>query len=243
MASEEKLMAKKPPLSFVGVANAEPERRTISDDIFDSIHTEIIAMRLTPGTKLSEVEIARQFDVSRQPVREAFFRLSNLNLLKVRPQRATVVCKISRKEISDARFIRAAVEVELARLACEKFGPDHEADFINNLQDQKQAVDANDFDSFHALDGQFHQLFGKIADREGAYRIIAEYKTPVDRLCALSLSRRNEFENVYLDHVKMFDLLKEADQDGLITLLREHFSRLDATIAEVSKSHAAYFEA
>ena len=243
MASEEKLTAQKPPLSFVGVANAGPERRTISDDIFDSIHAEIIAMRLTPGTKLSEVEIARQFEVSRQPVREAFFRLSNLNLLKVRPQRATVVCKISRSEISDARFIRTAVEVEVARLACDKFEPAHEADFIENLSEQEHAVNANDFDTFHALDGQFHQLFGKIAGREGAYRIIAEYKSPVDRLCALSLSRRNEFKNVFLDHQNLFACLKQSDPDGLVALLRKHFSRLDATIAEVSKSHAAYFEA
>ena len=67
------------------------DRRTNADDVFDYLHEQINLLKLLPGTRISEVEIADRFDVSRQPVREAFIRLSNLGLLLVRPQRATVV--------------------------------------------------------------------------------------------------------------------------------------------------------
>ena len=51
------------------------ERRTTVDCVFERLHADIINLNLLPGAKLSEVEVARQMDVSRQPVREAFIRL------------------------------------------------------------------------------------------------------------------------------------------------------------------------
>ncbi len=242
MAGSEKKSVAKQQYNFANSSGFGFSRRTNADDIFDRIYSEIISMRLEPGTKISEIDISRQFDVSRQPVREAFIRLNNMNLLLVRPQKATIVRKISRKDIVDARFVRAAVEVEVARLACEKFEPRHEADFEANLKLQKQAVDSNSFDAFHSLDGEFHKLLCSTAERESAYRIITESRTPVDRLCALSLARRTEFEDVYLDHVKIYGFLKRKDEAGLIAILRKHLARIDATIADVSKTHAEYFE-
>ena len=63
------------------------ERRTTADVVFEQLHREIASLTLLPGTKLSEAEVARRFGVSRQPVREAFSRLGNLELLLVRPQK------------------------------------------------------------------------------------------------------------------------------------------------------------
>ena len=36
--------------------------------VFDQLHDEIVSLKLLPGTKLSEVDVARRFGVSRQPV-------------------------------------------------------------------------------------------------------------------------------------------------------------------------------
>jgi len=80
------------------------ERRTTADVVFEHLQQEITSLELRPGTKLSEVDVARRFDVSRQPVREAFSRLSNLDLLLVRPQRATVVRGFSGIKVRPIRY-------------------------------------------------------------------------------------------------------------------------------------------
>ena len=98
-------------------------RRTTAADIFDLLHGQITSFSLAPGTKISEVEIAKQFDVSRGPVREAFIRLANLDLLMVRPQKATVVRRFSSKKIQRARFVRLAIECEVLRRACADADP------------------------------------------------------------------------------------------------------------------------
>ena len=226
----------------LGEQSISLSRRTVTDEIFDKIYSEIISLRLMPGTKLSEIEIAKQFDVSRQPVREAFIRLSNMNLLLVRPQRATIVRKLSHKEIAGARFIRTAIEVEVVRIACKKYSQANQAEFEKNIASQKKTVDDNDFQAFRKLDEEFHKLLCNAAGQQLAYSAISHSKAQIDRLCSISLSRRTEFEQVYLDHCEIFELLKKRDVENLTALIRKHLSRIDATIEEASRSNIEFFE-
>ena len=64
---------------------------TTTDRIFDELYQRIITLDLPPGARMSEAEVSRALGVSRQPVRDAFWRLSKLGFLTVRPQRATTV--------------------------------------------------------------------------------------------------------------------------------------------------------
>ena len=115
-------------------------RRSAADEVFNKLHGDIVSLRLLPGTKLSESEIAKQCDVSRQPVREAFIRLNNKGLLTVRPQKATLVRKISIREILNARFIRTAVEVEVVRKACSSAVDVNFEQIDINLKEQSHAA-------------------------------------------------------------------------------------------------------
>ena len=82
------------------------QRRTTTDLVFEKLHEEIATLAILPGAKLSEADIAQRFGVSRQPVRDAFNRLENLDLLLIRPQRATEVRGFSLERVAHARFIR-----------------------------------------------------------------------------------------------------------------------------------------
>ena len=66
-------------------------RRTTTDAVYEKLHEEIVTLEILPGTKLSEAEVARRFGVSRQPVRNAFTKLGNDELLLLRPQKTTKV--------------------------------------------------------------------------------------------------------------------------------------------------------
>lgn len=217
-------------------------RRTTSDDIFDEIHSAINTLQIIPGTKLSEVEIARQFDVSRQPVREAFIRLSNIGLLMIRPQRATIVRKISLSEVAQARFVRTAIEVDVAKLAIRKFETAHEAWFDKNLDLQSQMIASGDVTKFGEVDSRFHELFCIVAGVPDVFHDIQEQKSKVDRLCMLSLADLKECQAVYEEHKLMFADLKAGNADGLVEKVRAHMSRLDATIEAVAKTNSEYFD-
>ena len=218
------------------------QRRTTADVVFDYLHEEIASLRLLPGTKLSESEVAKRFNVSRQPVRDAFNRLENLDLLLIRPQRATEVRRFSLKRISHTRFIRLAVELEVIRNACLIWDEKCIELLEDNLQQQHQSVIDGQQDQFHRLDYLFHKLICELGDCPMAFDTIEGCKKKVTRLCVLSLDRKNEFADLLDDHRQIADALKFKSVEKATAATRHHLARLDDTIRDIYAKHSEYFE-
>ncbi len=218
------------------------ERTTSSDVVFDTLFGQITRLELLPGTKISETDVAKSFGFSRQPVREAFTRLANLNLLLVRPQRATIVRPFSRQLIANARFVRTAVELEVVRSAAGTRDKSVDAALKANLRDQADAITAENVGTFHELDYQFHKLLCASARQSFAFDIIAENKAQVDRLCMLALTSKEAMEVLYDDHQALLQALFGGDAQAADRVLRLHLDRLTPTIEAIYTTHKAYFD-
>ena len=218
------------------------ERRTTTDVVCDQLHEDIVSLKLLPGTKLSEVEVARRFGVSRQPVRDAFNRLGHLDLLLIRPQKATEVRGFSMERIGHARFVRLAVELEVIRHACSIWNDALAEILERNLEQQQQSIDRGDTETFHALDYQFHKLICELGGCPLAFETIDECKRKVDRLCMLSLGKENESAILLEDHRLLAAALGNGTVEDATIIARKHLNRLDDTIADIHRTHAEYFE-
>ena len=218
------------------------ECRTSADVVFDYLYDEIVSLRLLPGAKISEAEIANRFEVSRQPVRDAFSRLGNLELLNIRPQRATEVKRFSYQSIQAARFVRMAVELEVLRRVVRVWDGSALEALQENIDAQKAAVDKCDVDAFHAHDYSFHRALCRAGKADFAFEEIAQKKAVVDRLCMLVLMRQDQMEVLLGDHAAILDRIVAGDEEGALDSARLHLSRLDATINAIRTSHTDYFD-
>ncbi|MEL7275921.1 MAG: GntR family transcriptional regulator [Pseudomonadota bacterium] len=216
--------------------------RTTTDVVFDHLREQILSLQLLPGTRISEADIANKLGVSRQPVRDAFNRLGNLNLLRIRPQRATIVSGFSISQILNTRFIRLAVELEVARHA-HRTWTNRSTEAIEAVLDlQRSAIKAGQIDTFHRLDYDFHGLICTLGGQPLAFETIENCKQQVDRLCVLSLSKAEEVSAVLSDHEEIANALEKKSFETVEAVLRSHLGRLDATISDIYKKHAEYFE-
>ena len=161
-------------------------RRTSVDLVFEHLYQEISLLNLLPGTKISEADIAARFGVSRQPVRDAFSRLEMLELVVIRPQKATEVRGFSKQAIDKARFIRASVESEVLRRAASLCDASGAKVLEECLEQQRKVVDEESFDAFSEQDYLFHKTLCRIAGVDFAFEVISSEKAKVDRLCVLS---------------------------------------------------------
>ncbi len=218
------------------------QRRTTADVVFDHLHEEIATLTILPGTKLSESDIAQRFGVSRQPVRDAFNRLENLDLLLIRPQRATEVRGFSMKRVAHARFIRLSVELEVIRHACSVWDKQRAEKLEQNLQQQEQSLTNDKSDQFHLLDYQFHKLICELGNCPMAFNTIEECKKKVERLCVLSLDRKDESAIVFHDHKQIATALMNGSVEDAIAVTRKHLARLDNVITDIHTKHSEYFE-
>ena len=216
-------------------------RRTSVDDIYAYLYEEIASLRLRPGDKISEADIATQFGVSRQPVRDAFNRLATLDLLLIRPQRATEVKRFSMREIVKSRFVRLSVEKEVLRRAAALCTDDDAALLDAALDQQERAVRDRDVDRFNALDYDYHKLICQIARSEFAFDVILAEKSKVDRLCTLSLSKGDRMPELVEDHREIATAIRSNDPEAATDAGVHHLSRLDETIDQIWETNADYF--
>lgn len=219
-----------------------PRRRmTSTEEIFLQLRSDILSMKLGPGTKISEAEVAKKHDVSRQPVREAFLRLGELNLLQIVPQKATRICKISHQELRNTRFLRAAVEVEVVRVACLVATEEALASISDNLAEQRHATEARDTVLLRSLDYDFHRLICVAADNLPAFQSISENKAHTDRVCSLELSDATGMKEVLEGHTAMFDAIVQRDVEKAVQMTRLHLQHLDATLAIANEKFPDFF--
>ncbi len=221
---------------------AQNERRTSVDDVFDTLHEQIATLQLKPGDRISEAEIAAQFGVSRQPVRDAFSRLANLDLLLIRPQRATEVRRFSMRQIEKSRFIRSAIEKEVLRRAADLCDSDGEARLNAALAEQEAVIEAKNVERFGQLDYKFHEILCGIAQADYAFEVILEEKAKVDRLCMLGIEKEQRIPELLDDHRQIAAAIVAHDADGAIAAGVKHLSRLDVTIERITETNANYFE-
>lgn len=219
----------------------EPIRiKTVADTVFEELHQQILSLELAPGTRVSEVEVAKAFDVSRQPVRDAFFRLSQLGFLLIRPQRATVITKISEAAVLRAKFVRTALEVACMRAAMKVITDEQISELEVLLEEQQVAVSANEREQFHKMDDNFHRRICEISGHDYVWALIREQKAHMDRVRFLSLASGAQV--ALDDHVSIISAVRARDTAKAEALLVEHLSRIETILGRIRDENPGHFE-
>ena len=91
-----------------------------ADVVARRIGQAILSGEIAPGTRLREETLAKQFSVSRTPVREALIMLSASGLAEVEPNRGATVLQLTADDVAEVYHLRALLESESAALAARR---------------------------------------------------------------------------------------------------------------------------
>ncbi len=193
--------------------------------IHATIRQDIIVLRLRPGTRVSENELARRFGTSRTPVREALFRLVDEGLVAVWPQRGTFITHISLRAVRRARFVREAMEVAILRRAAEQgLSAANQTMAERAIEDQEAARDQPEW--FTRADDAFHRAFADGIDVGNIWAVLEREKAQFDRLRFLSLPNVTPVETLIGQHRAMLDAVRRGDVTAAEHAAREHLSEV-----------------
>ncbi|OYV34517.1 MAG: hypothetical protein B7Z80_21020 [Rhodospirillales bacterium 20-64-7] len=206
------------------------------------IEARIISNVLRPGERLSESDLAATLGVSRQPVREALIRLSEASLVRVLPQRGTVVTKISIAHAQSARFLRSAVERAVAREAALRADASAIATMRRIIQNQEAAVATGDHGLFLALDDALHGAFAASAGHGDAWRMLQNVKLHMDRVRYLSQPDATPAARLLEQHIAIIDAIEARDPAAAEAMMERHLSELLASLPRLIATLPAYFD-
>lgn len=211
-----------------------------ASQVHDWLRKRVQQGDLPPGMRISETEVAAAIGISRQPVREAFIRLASDGLAEVRPQRGTFISKISVAAVLSARFVREAVEADLARSVAEL----HPADMLDRMADeiarQHRADGAGNVNDFIESDDCFHKLLALAAGQEAVWADLERLKAQMNRLRHLSM---RAFDRSFTigQHQRILDALRQGDPDAAETAMRTHLRQMLTEVPQMAAAQPDYF--
>lgn len=134
----------------------ELQRECMGARIRQILEKRIITGELKPGDRLRELEIAREFNTSQTPVREAFESLHTQKLLESIPYRGTYVRAISSQEMQEAYAVRGVLEQLAAELAAPRL-QGNIADLRAIQHDLHTAAVQGDIENYAKHNERFHR--------------------------------------------------------------------------------------
>lgn len=212
----------------------------IAPQIRRHLRRQIIRCDLKPGDRISEAEVAREFSVSRQPVREAFIKLSEQGLLSVLPQRGTIVSKIAYHAVLDARFMREAIESDIVAILVRRSDPELISE-LRRLIEAQRALEAGDAVGFSQLDETFHRTLAEAADKASAWTLLEGLKTQMDRVRFLSLGRF-PMEKLVEQHEAVVDHIAAGQAVGAESAIRRHLREVLSDLPVIYAANPTFFE-
>ncbi|MGN8109827.1 GntR family transcriptional regulator [Paraburkholderia sp. 22098] len=214
----------------------------IGKQIFRALRQAIFVGQMVPGTPLSEKEVSDMFQVSRQPVREAFIKLVEAGVLQVLPQRGTFVKRISPRQVREGRFIREAIETAVVRKAAVSITDEQLQALADNLREQKLAAKSNDTAAFLALDEAFHYAISQAIDCTAAWETIQDIKAQMDRVRYLSLPDVSPLDLLIKQHAKILAGLRAHDPIAAEDAMRSHLREILVSLGPIAARNPAWFE-
>lgn len=127
-------------------------------DVLHILRERIASSELPPGAKLNEYDLAKEFDVPRTRIREAFTALEQRGLIERIPNRGAMVARLESEQVFNIYDMREVLEGLCARLACQNTTPESWQDLLDEFSGPvKEAVKKGDFDVYTEVYGRFRK--------------------------------------------------------------------------------------
>ncbi len=159
---------------MVAPRNADLAARTVTEKVMARLRAMLITGGIAPGSRIDQLELARRFDVSIVPIREAIARLASVGLVRIVPHRGVFVAEVSTEELVDLYTVREVLEEQSARIAVDRLT---EEDFValdRLAAAMAAAAKSGDLDGVSKHNRELHFTIYRAAKRRYMMQIIEQ---------------------------------------------------------------------
>jgi len=188
-----------------------------SDAVFYGIVNGLEMQRFVPGQRLVETDLAAQFGVGRNSVREALQRLAAEGIVELPRHRSAAIRSLSSQDTLDVLDVAERISGLLARCAVRgSTDPDFAAALRQAIQDLEAADAAQDTAGFASVRRRFYRTLLEMSGNRELRRLFPAIQMPIvyaqHRLGSLQALRLRDYGRI-ADAVLAGDA-EEADAAG-----------------------------
>lgn len=193
-----------------------------ADIVRRALESEIVSGALGPGERLDETVLARRFEVSRTPVREALMQLASGGLIEMRPRQGAIVATVTAKQLFEMFEVMSELEAQCAKFAARRMTEVEHEKLRRAIEACQEAADKGSADAYYDANQAFHETI-----YAGSHNSFLEQQTTAlrNRLSGyrrIQLHRGARILSSLSEHKQVMAHIMAGDGDGASEAMRSH---------------------
>jgi DNA-binding GntR family transcriptional regulator len=201
------------------------EGNSLTSVITSAVRKKILIGEYPAGEKIKEINLCKEFNVSRTPIRDVFRNLEREGLIKHIPNRGCYAVGMRYKDIEDLFEIRIALECMIVEKAIYLM----KKDMVNRLiYTNDRAYDfacRGDYPKVLELDKDFHSIIYEAAGSRMLAQSISMHSEYMDTIRKTDFYSRDFGLEVVAEHKLIIDALIRKDCDQCKSAVIHHLEK------------------
>jgi DNA-binding GntR family transcriptional regulator len=182
----------------------------------------IINGELLPGDRIVLDEIAREFGVSKIPLREALSSLEGAGLVVTTPHAGPRVAPLPTREVRGIYHLRESVEPLAMRLALERNAPDLGDRLRATNERMRLGLGRAGDAEMSSLNSEFHLEIARASSYQSVIEMVDELLIKVRRYRAVVKGFAADWEHAIEEHDEIIAAVESGDPERAVASMRAH---------------------
>jgi len=219
--------ARRAPVRRVASVRREPARRAprAADSVeraYNAIRKMVVDFHLRPDQRINEMQLARQLNLSRTPVREALNRLASEGFLVLRPNLGFFFRALETDDLVQLFELRTIVETGGLALACERADDEAITSVEAFWKMAQQRYRDHDADEILSLDESFHVKLMELSGNQELVRTLIGINARIRFIRRVQISLGKYHPKLIDEHTRLLEAVRARDSQRCAELLRDH---------------------
>ena len=208
--------------------------KVVRSSLVDQVHSFIIKRiqrrEILPRDRLNIEELAKEFGVSRTPVREAIRKLELEGLVLMIPRRGAEVARISEKSLKDVLEVRRSLEELAIELACQRMTEEDMQALEEAQKAFKAAIDQGDAMKIAETDEAYHDVIYHSTRNKRLVQILNNLREQMYRFRLEYIKDEDKRQILQLEHEKILAALRLRHMAEAKAVARGHIDNQEITV-------------
>ncbi|WP_377845353.1 GntR family transcriptional regulator [Bosea sp. UC22_33] len=187
-----------------------------------ALENAIVEGRFPPGARLDPELLAREFDCSRTPIREALQQLEASGLVRVFPKRGTFVSEWKAEELAERFEVMAEIEAACARLAARRITDAELTEFEAVHGACRALAEAGDVDAYYVRNSDFHHCIYHATHNAFLEQEASRLHAVLQPYRRMQLRVRNRMARSLAEHDDVLAAIRSGDGEAAAKAMRDH---------------------
>jgi DNA-binding GntR family transcriptional regulator len=195
---------------------------SLHEEVAARLRVMVFERQLEPGQWVDEMALAKQWQISRTPLREALKVLAAEGLVQLTPRRGCTVAELS-EEDADALFpVMAMLEGRCAFEAVRKASAADIVELKAMHAELERHAAAHDVDGYYRANHVFHSRLQALADNRWLDRVTGDLRTFIRLLRGRQLNWPGRIDASIEEHRALIDAIERRDAKRAEQLMHDH---------------------